>query len=146
MAAAARHARSVAPAPRYEQDARAEAPAYAYRAPRTRRRAAQRSRLTRAFVAFVVVLTVLAVGRVALSFAVVQKTLQTDAVVSEERRVSAKNDQLESTLADLGSTLRIRHIAQSQLGLVDAGSHVSYPEALLPRSTSQTGPETASTR
>ena len=145
MAAAARHARAAAPAPRYEQDARDAAPAYAYRAPRTRKRAAQRSRLTRAFVAFVIVLTFLAVGRVALSFAVVQKTLQTDAVVREQRLVSARNDQLEGTLADLGSTLRIRHIAQSQLGLVDA-SHISYPEPLLPKTASATGPETASVR
>jgi cell division protein FtsL len=145
VAAAARHARAAAPAPRHEQDARAETPAYAYRAPRTRKRAAQRSRLTRAFVAFVVVLTVLAVGRVALSFAVVQKTLQTDAIVREERRVSARNDQLESTRADLGSALRIRHIAQSELGL-DYADHVSYPEPLLPKTTSETGPETASVR
>ncbi len=78
MATAARHAQSAAPAPRYERDAREE-PAYAYRAPRTRKRAAQRSRLMRTFVIFVGCLTVLAVGRVALSFAVVQKTLQTDA-------------------------------------------------------------------
>jgi cell division protein FtsB len=145
MATAARHARAATPAPRHEQVARPETPAYAYRAPRTRKRAAQRSRLTRAFVAFVIVLTVLAVGRVALSFAVVQKTLQTDAVVREERRISAQNDQLEGTLSDLGSALRIRHIAQSQLGLVDA-SHISYPEPLLPKTASATGPETASVR
>jgi cell division protein FtsB len=143
MATAARHA--VAPAPRHRQDARAEAPAYAYRAPRSRKRAAQRSRLTRAFVAFVIVLTVLAVGRVALSFAVVQKTLQTDAIVREQRTYSARNDQLEGTLADLGSTLRIRHIAQSQLGLVDA-THIAYPAPLLPQAASQAAPETASVR
>jgi hypothetical protein len=146
MAAAARHARAAAPAPRYEQDARLETPAYAYRAPRTRRRAAQRSRLTRAFVAFVVVLTVLAVGRVALSFAVVQKTLQTDAVVIEERRISARNDQLEGDLAALASSLRIRHIAQSQLGLVDA-KYIAYPEPLLPKTAAaDAAPETASVR
>jgi cell division protein FtsL len=143
MAAAARHARAAAP--RYEQEPREEAPAYAYRAPRTRKRAAQRSRLTRTFVAFVAVLTVLAVGRVALSFAVVQKTLQTDAIVHEERLVSARNDQLQSTRADLGSALRIRHIAQSELGL-DYASHISYPEPLLPKPASETGPETASVR
>ena len=145
MAAAARHARVAAP--RYEEDARPGAPAYAYRAPHTRRRAAQRSRRTRAFVAFVVVLTVLAVGRVALSFAVVQKTLQTDAIVSEARGVGTRNDELEGTLADLGSTVRIRHIAESQLGLVDA-THVAYPTPLLPRTitASEPGTETASVR
>ena len=75
--ASAAHARATAPAPRREQDARRETPAYAYRAPRTQRKAAQRSRFMRTFVVFVGCLTVLAVGRVAISFAVVQKTLQT---------------------------------------------------------------------
>ena len=131
--AAARHARAEAPAPRYEADAREHAPAHAYRAPRTRARAAQRSRLMRTFVIFVGCLTLLAVGRVALSFAVVQKTLQTDAVVREERRISAKNDQLEGKLADLGSPVRIQLIAEKELGLVLPGSHISYPEPLLPK-------------
>jgi hypothetical protein len=128
VAAAAQQARR-APAHRYEDEARQEAPAYAYRAPRTRKRAAQRSRLTRAFVIFVACLTVLAVGRVALSFAVVQKSLQTDAVVREERRVTALNDKRREEVAQLASTLRIRHIAESQLGLVDA-THVKYLKPL----------------
>jgi cell division protein FtsL len=131
MATAARHAHSAAPQPRHEREPREEP--YAYRAPRTRKRAAQRSRLMRTFVIFVGCLTVLAVGRVALSFAVVQKTLQTDAIVREERRISQKNDQLEEQLAQLGSPVRVRHIAETQLGLVDA-THVDYPEPLLPRS------------
>lgn len=132
MAAAARHARAAAPAPRHERDARTETPAYAYRAPRTRTRAAQRSRLMRTFVIFVGCLTLLAVGRVALSFAVVQKTLQTDAIVREERRISATNDQLEGKLAQLASPVRIRHIAETELGLVDA-THTDYPTPLLPK-------------
>ncbi len=135
MATAAQHARR-APAPTREQDARTQAPAYAYRAPHTRRKAAQRSRLMRAFVIFVVCLTLLAVGRVALSFAVVQKSLQTDAIVREERRVSDQNAQLQEKVAQLGSPVRIRHIAETQLGLVDA-SHVVYPEALSGKSISE---------
>ena len=79
----------------------------------------------RAFVIFVVCLTVLAVGRVALSFAVVQKTIETDAVVREQRALTAENAQLKEDLAQLGSTVRIRHIAENQLGLVDA-DHVLY--------------------
>jgi len=129
MAAAARQARVDTPAPRREEAVRSDARAYAYRAPHTRRRAVQRSRLTRAFVIFVGCLTVLAVGRVALSFAVVQKTLQTDAVVREERRVTARNAELEGVAANMASTVRIRHIAQSQLGLVDA-THVIYLKPL----------------
>ena len=110
--ASAAHARSTAPAPRREQEARPEAPAYAYRAPATRRRAAQRSRLMRTFIIFVGCLTVLAVGRVALSFAVVQKSLQTEAIVREERRVSDKNGELREKVAQLSSAVRIEHIAR----------------------------------
>lgn len=129
MATAARHARAAAPAPLREPPARAQAPAYAYRAPHTRRKAAQRSRLMRTFVIFVACLTVLAVGRVALSFAVVQKTLQTDAVVREERRLSDKNAHLREEVAELASTVRIRSIAEKKLGLVNA-THIAYPKTL----------------
>jgi cell division protein FtsL len=73
----------------------------------------------------VICLTVLAVGRVSLSFAVVQKTLQTEAVVREERALNAENARLVEKLAQMGSTVRIRHIAETQLGLVDA-DHVQY--------------------
>jgi cell division protein FtsB len=128
VATAAQQARR-APAPRYGDEARRDAPAYAYRAPHTRRRAAQRSRLTRAFVIFVACLTVLAVGRVALSFAVVQKSLQTDAVVHEARRVAALNDTRQEEVAQLASTVRIRHIAESELGLVEA-THTLFLEPL----------------
>jgi cell division protein FtsL len=134
--ASAAHARSTAPAPRREQEARPEAPAYAYRAPATRRRAAQRSRLMRTFIIFVGCLTVLAVGRVALSFAVVQKSLQTEAIVREERQVSDQNAQLREKVAQLSSAPRIEHIAESQLGLVKA-THFSYPEALSSKSLSE---------
>ncbi len=129
MAAAAQQARR-APAPRHDDEARREAPTHAYRAPRTRKRAAQRSRLARTFVIFVACLTVLAVGRVALSFAVVQKSLQTDAVVHEARRVAALNDERQEEVARLASTVRIRRIAESELGFVDA-THVLYPKPLL---------------
>ena len=124
--AAAAQARRAAEAPRrQEPPERTQARPAARRAPQSRARAAQRARLTRVFVIFVICLTVLAVGRVALSFAVVQKTVQTAAVVREERRLSSENAQLAETLAQLGSTVRIRHIAETQLGLVDA-DHVQY--------------------
>jgi cell division protein FtsL len=129
VAAAARHVRRTAAAPRYDDEARVDTPVYAYRAPRTRRRAAQRSRLTRAFIIFVTCLTLLAVGRVALSFAVVQKSLQTDAVVREERRLSAENGELREKVAQLASPVNIRRIAESQLGLVDT-THVVYLKPL----------------
>jgi cell division protein FtsL len=120
MAAAAQARRAAAAPRRREQPEHVPARPAARRAPQ-----AQRARLTRVFVIFVICLTVLAVGRVALSFAVVQKTLQTEAVVREERALSAENAQLAEKLAQMGSTVRIRHIAETQLGLVDA-DHVQY--------------------
>jgi cell division protein FtsL len=125
MAAAAQARRAAAAPRRQEQPERVQARPAARRAPQARRRAAQRARLTRVFVVFVICLTVLAVGRVSLSFAVVQKTLQTETVVRQERALSADNAQLAETLAQMGSTVRIRHIAETQLGLVDA-DHVQY--------------------
>jgi hypothetical protein len=125
VAATAQARREAAAPRRQEQPERTQARTAARRAPQARARAARRARLTRLFVVFVICLTLLAVGRVALSFAVVQKTLQTAAVVREERAVSSKNAQLAETLAQLGSTVRIRHIAETQLGLVDA-NHVEY--------------------
>jgi cell division protein FtsL len=127
MAAAAQAGRAAAAPRRQEQPERVPARPAARRAPQARRRAAQRARLTRVFVVFVICLTVLAVGRVSLSFAVVQKTLQTAAVVREERAVSAENARLEEELAQMSSTASIRHIAETQLGLVDADqTHVTY--------------------
>lgn len=118
--AAAAHARQTAVAPRRTADTEHRPPPAARRAPQARQRAAQRARLMRLFVVFVVCLTVLAVGRVALSFAVVQKSLQTDAVTREVARLSAENQQLADTVANQGSSVNIRKIAVKQLGLVDA--------------------------
>ncbi len=80
----------------------------------------------------------LAVGRVALSFAVVQKTLQTDAIVREERRISDKNGQLQERVAQLAATGRIRHIAETDLGLVDVDpAHIAYPKPLHSKADSE---------
>ena len=125
MAATAQARRAAAAPRRQEQPERPQARPAARRAPQARARAAQRAHLTRVFVVFVICLTVLAAGRVSLSFAVVQKTLQTAAVVREERALSSENAQLAEKLAQLGSTVRIRHLAETQLGLVDA-DHVEY--------------------
>lgn len=106
-----------------------EAPRRRYRAApssaRSRPQAGIRPRLTRAFIIFVVCLAVLAAGRVAVSFAVVQKTVATDAIAREERVIAAENAQLAEKAAHLGSTVRIRTIAEKRLGFVDA-AHVRY--------------------
>jgi cell division protein FtsB len=123
--AATAQARQAATAPRRRPETeRLPARPAARRAPQARQRAAQRARLMRLFVVFVVCLTVLAVGRVALSFAVVQKSLQTDAVAREVGRLSAENQRLQETVANQGSSVNIRKIALKQLGLVDATHRV----------------------
>ena len=71
-------------------------------APRPRRRL---QALPARLVVFGVLLAVLAVGRVTLSFAVVQKNLQTDAVARQLHVVQAQNQQLAETAATLSSAL-----------------------------------------
>jgi len=123
--AAAAQARQATVAPRRTEDTEHRPPPAARRAPQARQRAAQRARLMRLFVVFVVCLTVLAVGRVALSFAVVQKSLQTDAVTREVGRLSAQNQRLQEIVANQGSSVNIRRVAEKQLGLV-VPAHVQY--------------------
>ena len=98
------------------------------RAPQARLRAAQRARFMRVFVVFVVCLTALAVGRVSLSFAVVQKSLRIDAVVRQQKALAAENAQLSELIAQASSSVRIRNVARHRLGLVDA-THVTYLRA-----------------
>ncbi len=54
-------------------------------------------------------------GRVALSFAVVQKNLQTDAIARQYRVVDAQNQQLAETAAGLSSALAVRNVAVKQV-------------------------------
>jgi hypothetical protein len=95
------------------------------RASRAHRNAVARAGLTKVAVVFVICLTALAVGRVALSFAVVQKSLETERLVRAERQVAAENARLAEDVAQRSSTVTIRNAAEHQLGLVDA-THVKY--------------------
>ncbi len=79
----------------------------------------------RLIVLFAVCLAVLGIGRVKLSIAVTEKTLQTDKIVREERRLTAENARLDENLAQLGSSLRIQRIASHQLGL-QYPTHLQY--------------------
>ena len=115
----ARTAAARRPAPRYEDELRVVRPRKTASAA-GRDADAARARAVRLFFVAVVCLAVLGVGRVALSFAVVQKSLQTDAVKVEERKLVAENADLAAEVTRLGSTTRIRWIAESQLGLVPA--------------------------
>ncbi len=66
---------------------------------------------------FGVLLAVLASGRVALSFAVVQKNLQTDAVARQYRVVDAQNQRLAERAAGLSSALAVRNVAVNKYHL-----------------------------
>ena len=127
MAASAQARRPAEAPPWREEQERSPLRTVARPAPQARRRAVRQPRLARAFIIFVICLSVLAAGRVALSFAVVQKSVATDAVASEHRQVAAENAALNEKLVLLGSTVRIRAIAEERLGLVDVDlSHVQY--------------------
>ena len=67
---------------------------------------------------FLVCLALLGVGRVTLTFAVVQKNLQTDSVVREYRQLGVQNAQLEEQAAGLSSSLSVRSIAVKRYHLV----------------------------
>ena len=90
--------------------------------------AASRPRWGRLLVIFVVCLALLAAGRVAMSFAVVQKSVATDAVAVQQQQLASENAQLAEELAQLGSTVRISTIAKTELGLIEA-THVKYLKA-----------------
>ncbi|MEZ5126437.1 MAG: cell division protein FtsL [Thermoleophilia bacterium] len=123
MASSAQAQRSAEVALPY--DPRIEAQARPRQAAQARRQAHLDRRLVRALAVFVVCLSLLAIGRVAMSFAVVQKSVATDAIVREERLITAENAQLTEELAHLGSSVRIREIAEKDLGMVEA-THVKY--------------------
>jgi hypothetical protein len=62
---------------------------------------------------------------VALSFAVVQKSLQTDAVVRAQGQLASENQSLSEEVARLSSSIRIHNVALNRLGLV-AATNVQY--------------------
>jgi len=118
MPAAGASARSLpAPARRETErrlvDAPQRRPAAAALAPRPRRHS-----LPARLLVFGMLLAVLAVGRVALSFAVVQKNLQTDAVARQYRALDAQNQQLAETAAGLSSALAVRNVAVKKYHLI----------------------------
>ena len=84
-------------------------------APRPRRRL---QALPARVIVFGVLLAVLAAGRVALSFAVVQKNLQTDTVARQFHAVQAQNQQLAETAATLSSALAVRNTAVMRYHLI----------------------------
>jgi cell division protein FtsL len=117
-------ARRAAPAPAREESRRAPLQV-ARPSARVRHGVLPESRLARALIVLFLCLAVLAAGRVAMSFAVVQKTVATDAIAQEEQRLTAENAQLQTRLTKLGSMVRVHHVARTRLGMVEP-EHVTY--------------------
>jgi hypothetical protein len=93
-------------------------------AARPRPRAAAHAKLPRLFFVFVACLAIIAVGRISLSFAVVQKSLQTDNVARAVSQLQIENNTLGESIARKAAGTIIREKA-SILGLVPAAK-VTY--------------------
>jgi cell division protein FtsL len=81
-------------------------------------------------IAFAVCVALLAVGRVTLSFAVVQKNMETQELVREQRSLATENARLQDQLAVLLATPRLRELAIDRLGLIPA-QNVVYLEGVV---------------
>lgn len=120
MARAAAYAQAAA-LPQYEEPRRAPRPVPAAR---PRSRATAHAKLPRLFFVFVACLAIIAVGRISLSFAVVQKSLQTDSVARAVSQLQVENNTLSESIARKAAGTIIREKA-SALGLVPAAK-VTY--------------------
>ena len=75
-------------------------------------------------IAFGVCVALLAVGRVALSFAVVQKSLETSSVIKQERALRDDTMSLSALVAQQSAGARVQNLATDKYGLVPAGDQV----------------------
>jgi len=76
------------------------------------------SRLATRLIAFGVCVALLAAGRVALSFAVVQKNLQTSALLKQERALRDDNMNLADLVAQQSASGKVQNLAKKRYGLV----------------------------
>jgi hypothetical protein len=98
---------------------------------RPRRRSRRRPLLSRPvilLVLFAICLALLGVGRVTLTFAVVQESLDTAKLVTKQRTVRQANAELAERLARLNASTRVHNLAVSRLGLVAPSSVVYLPQ------------------
>ena len=63
-------------------------------------------------------MALLAAGRVALSFAVVQKNLQTSALIKQERALRDDNMNLADLVAQQSASGKVQNLAKKRYGLV----------------------------
>lgn len=117
-------ARAMAARPLYDDPPRAPRPDVT-RAPQRRSRLQARARLPWRLIVLLACVALLGVGRVTLSFAVIQKSLQTGKVVREQGRLASENESLSAGVAHLSSSIRIHNVALNRLGLV-AAKNVQY--------------------
>jgi cell division protein FtsL len=85
-----------------------------------RRRARTRVNVLRSGVTWIVVLTTLLAGLVAVNVAVLQLNVRLDKLNRERATLRADNAALESQLSSTGATPRIESLARRKLGLVYA--------------------------
>jgi hypothetical protein len=98
---------------------------------RPRRRPRRRPLLSRPvvlLVLFAICLALLGVGRVTMTFAVVQESLDTANLVTKQRTLRQANAELSERLARLNASTRVHHLAVDKLGLVAPSSVVYLPK------------------
>jgi cell division protein FtsL len=93
------------------------------RGPKSRtsaKRAPARSKGVAGGIVWIVFVTALLAGVVALNVAVLRLNVQLDGLAREKQELRAGNNELASRLAGLEASGRIESLAQTQLGLVPA--------------------------
>jgi cell division protein FtsB len=84
-----------------------------------RRSTVLHSKLVTRLIAFGICVALLAVGRVALSFAVVQKNLQTSALIKQELVLRDENMNLADLVAQQTASGKVQNLARKKYGLVE---------------------------
>jgi hypothetical protein len=74
-------------------------------------------------IVFGVCVALLAAGRVALTFAVVQKNMQTSSVIKQERALRDDNMSLAALVAQQGGSSKVQNLAK-KMGLVQGDTPV----------------------
>lgn len=115
------------------------------RSGRHARRSRLMSRPAVLLVLFAICLALLGVARVTLTFAVVQKSLDTEQLVAQQRALTQENAKLSERLARLTAATRVHNLAISKLGLVAAPNVVYLPQGDAAGSSSADGSSTDAT-
>jgi hypothetical protein len=93
------------------------------RRPRSRPSRGLHSKLATRLIVFGVCVALLAAGRVALTFAVVQKNMQTSSVIKQERALRDDNMSLAALVAQQSGSGKVQNLAK-KMGLVQGDAPV----------------------